>query len=162
MGQLKAINMKAESNHYIIPDSYVKVYHTTFKTVYVDESAKILLILWNLKSANISAEEYKEDDLYNSVLVGKYDIEYFISDVTHNKFNITPELQLWYADEAMKKLEETGLLRCGIIMDADLNMLGSLEEIASNVLRRNGFQKIPHRFFKNLDEALKWRGNSSK
>ncbi len=143
-------------DQYVIPHEFKLVYQVDFKDVYLNERSKTILIIWNSNSAYLSPETYREDVLHNIELFKENGAVYWVSDYRQNKFKITDDLQYWYVNEIAEKLEDLGLRKTAVIIDADLSMLGSLEEISARLLKERGVHKIPHRFFPTIDEAFKW------
>jgi hypothetical protein len=139
-----------------VSSTYKRIYQADFKDVYLDEKARTILIIWNANSEHISVDEYRMDVLHNIELIKNNRALYLISDYTQNKFNITTDIQQWYINDVSQKYDNTSLKKCALIIDADLKMLASLEEISTNLLAANGNPKIPHRYFPNLEEAFKW------
>ena len=138
-----------------IPSSYTFINESLLKTFYLNDKEKTLIMVWKGGVDNDDMQ-YKDDSFHSIDLINKYKINFLVSDTRKSEFTISPDLQVWYAEEIVPQLEENGLKKCAIILNDDLNMLSALEEISSNVLRSQGVQKIPHRFFSTLTDAFKW------
>lgn len=142
---------------YLILPGYHPIYSAPYKDVYLDEANSSLLSIWNHKSEFINNDIYKEDCLRILSMVKQYSVTNFISDVTTNRFVIPPESYSWYATEIAVKLKEAGLKKCAVIVEDDLNMMGSLEEIANSAskkVKEDTF--IALRFFSTLQDAHHW------
>lgn len=139
-----------------IPASYEVIYDVGFKTMYFDEALSAIITVWNSKSANISDAEYKKDAEDTVVLIKDADAHYMISDHRENKFNISPDLQKWYADLIAHVLGGSSLEKCAVIITTDLNLLSALEEIRTNIQKMDGDIKITYRFFGGFKEAERW------
>jgi hypothetical protein len=141
---------------YVIPTGYKPVYHQPYKDIYVDESNHSLLSVWNDRSEMIDHEIYKNECFQILKLVIQYSITNMISDVTMNRYIIPAELQLWYAKEIAPQFAQAGLKKCALIVESDLSMIGSLEEIANNASKGSDDPLIPIRFFSSLKDAHHW------
>jgi hypothetical protein len=139
-----------------IPSTFKIVYQVPFKTMYLNESTSTIITIWNLNSAEISDEEYKKDAEDTVQLIRDSKAHNMISDHRENKFNISPDLQKWYADLIAKVLGHSSFERCAVIITSDLNLLSALEEIRTNLTDLGDQVKISYRFFADYKEAEKW------
>lgn len=139
-----------------IPASYEVIYDVGFKIMFFDEALSTIITMWNSKSATISVEDYKKDAEDTVELIRNTDAHYLITDHRENKFNISPDLQKWYAELIAHVLGNGRLEKCAVIITTDLNLLSALEEIKTNIQQMEGEIKIAYRFFSDFKEAEKW------
>lgn len=138
-----------------IPATYSLVDESILKTFYLNEVEETLIMVWK-GGLDHDDMQYKDDSFHSIELIKEHQVKFLISDTRRSEFAISPDLQIWYAEEIVPQLEEYGVLSCAIIVSDNLNILSSLEEISANILKKYGVQQIPHRFFPNLPEAFKW------
>ena len=141
---------------YIIPSVYKLIYSKPYKDVYLDENNQALLSIWNNKSELIDNEIYKNECFKILELVIEHSIESLISDVTMNRFIIPAELQSWYSKEIAPQFGKAGLKKCALIVESDLAMMGSLEEVANSAYKEAGSVFLQMRFFSDLSSAHQW------
>ncbi len=139
-----------------IPESYKVLYEVSFKTMYFNEELSTIITIWNEKSANISDEDYKADAEDTVELIRDFEAHYMISDHRLNRFNISPDLQKWYAQLIANVLGNSGFEKCAVIITDDLNLLSALEEIKQNLEKLEGDGTIQYKFFNNFSDAEKW------
>ena len=139
-----------------IPASFEVIYDVGFKTMYFDEESSTIITIWNTKSENITDADYKKDSEATVTLIQDSDAHYMISDHRENRFNISPDLQKWYAALIANVLGNSSFEKCAVIITSDLNLLSALEEIRINILKMEVEPKIAYRFFANFKEAKKW------
>lgn len=139
-----------------IPDSYMVVYEVPFKTMYLNPESSTIITIWNDNSANISDEDYKSDAEDTMDLIRDSDAHYMISDHRQNKFNISPDLQKWYAELIANVLGRSSFEKCAVIITDDLNLLSALEEIKTNIEKSEVEPKIAYKFFNGFKEAERW------
>lgn len=144
-----------------VPASYVEVHKVPFKTVYMNNNTRTMMLTWNSNSQFLSDEEYKQDEQKLADLVKEHRPRFLIADAHDNKFDINDELQMWYASTIVPQLERAGLEKCAILIEENLRLMSSIEEIAGNVKEIHGQQRIPHRFFSNREKAESWLHSSS-
>ena len=138
-----------------IPDSYLLLGESYLKTFYLNKDEQTLIMVWKPDIDNDDMQ-YKDDSYHAAELVEKHKVKFLISDTRRSEFIISPALQIWYAEVIVPQLQDNGLISVAIILNENLNMLSSMEEIAANVLKTYGYQMIPHRVFSNITEAFKW------
>jgi len=138
------------------PKSYEVIYEVPFKAMYFNEDTGTIITVWNSKSEFITDEEYKKDAEDTVELIRDSDAKYMISDHRENKFNISEDLQKWYAGLIAYVLGNSSFEKCAVIITDDLNLLSALEEIKSNIENAEKDHIIQYRFFNEFKEAEKW------
>lgn len=139
-----------------LPSGYRVIYEVPFKTMYLDEVSSTVVTIWNSNSANITDEDYRKDAEDTVKLIRDLEAHHMISDHRDNKFNISAELQKWYADLIATVLGNSSFEKCAVIITSDLNLLSALEEIRTNLVEQGERVKISYKFFADYREAEKW------
>ena len=139
-----------------LPESYEVIYEVAFKTMYFNPGTETIITIWNDKSEFITDEDYKSDAESMVELILDSDAKYMISDHRENKFNISDDLQKWYAALIAHVLGNSSFEKCAVIITDDLNLLSALEEIKSNIELAEKDHVIQYRFFNEFKEAEKW------
>ena len=139
-----------------LPKSYEVVYEVPFKTMYLNRDSGTIITIWNSKSEFISDDDYRKDAQDTVEIIRDSDARYMISDHRENKFNISSDLQRWYAELIAYELGNSNFEKCAVIITSDLNLLSALEEIKTNIEKAQKDHAILYRFFGDFKEAEKW------
>lgn len=139
-----------------LPSSYRIIYQVPFKTMFLDEASSTVVTIWNSNSASITDEDYRKDAEDTVLLIRDLRTHHMISDHRENRFNISAELQKWYADLIATVLGNSSFEKCAVIITSDLNLLSALEEIRTNLVEQGDKVKISYKFFAEFKEAEKW------
>ena len=142
-----------------LPESFEVIYEVPFKTVYFDADKSTIITVWNANSELITDEDYKTDAESTVELIRDSEAKFMISDHRENKFNISGDLQKWYADLIADVLGDSSFEKCAVIITDDLNLLSALEEIKTNIENADKEHTIQYRFFNEFREAEKWIGS---
>ncbi len=139
-----------------LPESYEVIYEVPFKTMYFNPDTGTIITIWNSKSAFISDDDYRQDAEATMDLIRESDARFMISDHRENRFNISPDLQKWYAELIAHVLGSSSFEKCAVVITTDLNLLSALEEIKNNIENAEKDHTILYRFFNELKDAEKW------
>jgi hypothetical protein len=139
-----------------LPKSYEVVYEVPFKTMYLNHDSGTIITIWNSKSEFISDDDYRRDAEDTVEIIRDSDARFMISDHRENKFNISLDLQKWYAELIADELGNSNFEKCAVIISSDLNLLSALEEIKTNIEKAKKDHTILYRFFSDFKEAEKW------
>ncbi len=139
-----------------IPASFQVIYETGFKTIYFNEELSTILTIWNANSEHITDDDYRNDAEATMDLIRDSDAHHMISDHRENKFNISPDLQKWYAELIAHVLGNSSFKKCAVVITTDLNLLSALEEIKSNIENSEEENTIAYKFFNSMKDAEKW------
>jgi hypothetical protein len=139
-----------------LPESYEVIYEVAFKTMYFDPETEIIITVWNPSSEFITDENYRTDAEETVKLILDSEAKYMITDHRENKFQISDELQKWYASLIAHVLGNSGFEKCAVIITENLNLLSALEEIKSNIEEAEKNHTIQYRFFNEFKDAEKW------
>lgn len=139
-----------------LPKSYEVIYEVPFKTMYFNENTSTIITIWNSKSEFISDEDYRKDAESTVELIRDSEAKNMISDHRENRFNISEDLQKWYAGLIAYVLGQSNFEKCAVIVTENLNLLSALEEIKANIEAAEKDHTIQYRFFNEFKEAEKW------
>ena len=126
-------------------------YQNEFCTIEIDEVKSIALVTWTAESKNMTVEQFKEEQLAQLEAAKKYQLKYFILNGKLMQFPITPDLQDWIVENAIKPSIEVGVKKSATILPKEIFSQVSVEQTMND-----GADDSIAQYFDNIEDAKKW------
>ena len=133
------------------------IYESNFQRFWFDEEKQLVREKYLPESATYNEETFKADHLAINDAVGKHlpnmpDCLYFLLDMSHFRFIMTPALQKWHKQNIYPEIVKANVKAVGLIASSSLFFFSSTFDTLKNK-PRNGFRL---RRFKKVADAEAW------
>ncbi|MCC5945138.1 MAG: hypothetical protein JJT94_09385 [Bernardetiaceae bacterium] len=129
-------------------DKYIKVTYNA--------ATKLLEATWKTESEELDAQGFQNINWFYIECFDTHAIESFLIDATDFRFPITPDLQLWVAQNILTKASELGLSKLAFKVSKEFIAQLSIEQTMHEG-KEVGFAT---HYFSSYEEAVDWLTNA--
>ncbi len=103
-------------------------FQNEFCTIEIEQANSTANVIWTSKTADMSEEAFKEQQLAQAEATKKHQLKGFFIDGRSQQFVITPVLQEWIVENAIKPSVASGLQKTAILLPEEIFAQVSIEQ----------------------------------
>lgn len=131
-------------------------FRNNYYSLETDVAKSLLVYTAFPESENMTEEEIKEGFLQTTLMVEKYKPQFFLSDSREQNSAITPEIQIWIAQNIYPRWYGAGLKKLAVVIPQELIANLSIQQTVDEVEEVKEVDTYEIRYFEDDLVAREW------